>query len=78
MKLISINNVDYSTCSLKDAIDGLSLESRKKALESSKSGGIITVWQIAPSRNLSSEGTRITRPPTPAKTIRRKFNFMYF
>ena len=75
MQLIKINSKDYTTCTLKEAIEGLSLKARRTVTFNDRKpvGGILTTWQIAPSRNLTAEGTRIVQPPTPAKTIRRRW-----
>ena len=74
MKLIRINNKDYTHCTLAEAIAGLSIAARKVSFDSvHKIGGVLTTWQIAPSRNLSQEGTRLVQPPTPSNTIRRRW-----
>ena len=72
MRLIEINNTNMETCTVQEAILALSLNARKKMTELNKNG-IVTKWRIAPSRNLSAEGTKINKPPTPSKTIRRRW-----
>jgi len=77
MRLISIDGVNMEECTVKEAVDGLSLKNRRVKLQSNRRinpvAGIVTLWKIAPSRNLSSEGTRVVKPPTPSKTIRRRW-----
>ena len=75
MALVSIDGKDMSQCTVDEAIAHLSLNARRVRTnnERNPTNGILTTWRIAPSRNLSAEGTRIVKPPTPAKTIRRRW-----
>ena len=68
MRLIRMDGRDMTSCTVKDAIKAMSLEARRVTFNDAPGpNGILTEWRIAPSRNLTKDGTRLHKPATPSQ-----------